>query len=574
MRPVSGRRRARRIISFFTLHFLRALWWEVLVRRLLGAAFVARGREARLRHVARRFRALAIELGGVMIKLGQFVSSRVDLLPRPVIQELAGLQDEVPPIPFTEIQTVLRQELGGRAEAIVDLSPTPLAAASFGQVYRARLEGERVVVKVQRPNIRALVETDLGALEVVARRGMRWRFIARRADLPALLEEFGRVLWEELDYLQEADHAERFAAIFANDSGVYVPAVYRAYSGRRVLVLEDVSAIKINDITALEAAGIDPKQVARRLLDTYLVQVFKARFFHADPHPGNIFVYPLPLAEGESPSPRPFYLIFVDFGMMGRLTPQVGEALRQTLIAAGLRDARGVVESYDKLGLLLPDADRERIIQATQEAFELVWGLDISQMTTLSAEDVVRYGGQFRDVFLRIPFRLPQDLIYLGRCAGILAGMCTALDPRFDPWISMQPYVKALLAGYGGEAPPPRRRLSEVFDVDTLRAALTEENLVRLAESARRYGERLITLPPLAESVLRRLERGTLSLPLDAQSQSALEEISHAQKRLGLALLSAGAGVAGALLWTGGAEIGGIGLTGLALILGLRWLLA
>jgi predicted unusual protein kinase regulating ubiquinone biosynthesis (AarF/ABC1/UbiB family) len=153
--------------------------------------------------------------------------------------------------------------------------------------------GERVIVKVQRPGIHALVHTDLSALAVVARWTMHLPFIARRANVPALLDEFSAVLWEELDYTREADNAETFAHMFAHDQGIYIPRLYRAFSTRRVVALEDVTAIKITDFARIEAAGIDRRDVARRLFDTYLWMVFSQHFYHADPHPGNLFVYPL-----------------------------------------------------------------------------------------------------------------------------------------------------------------------------------------------------------------------------------------------------------------------------------------
>lgn len=574
-------RRYRRIITFFTLNFLRYLWWEVALRYVLGEKFVARGREERFRQTARRFRQLAVEMGGVMIKLGQFVSTRVDILPDSIIRELAGLQDEVPAVPFDKIRHVIHEELGILEAHLTDINPTPLAAASLGQVHRARLDGERVVVKVQRPGIRAMVYTDLAALGVVARRAVRFHFIARRANLPELLDEFGRVLWEELDYLAEANNAERFARMFAHDTGVYIPRVYHRFSSRRVLVMEDVSAIKINDYAALEAAGIDRLSVARRLLDTYLVQVFVEHFFHADPHPGNIFIYPLtPEAaarmgmNGSMPG-TPFYLIFVDYGMIGRLTPTLVEALRQTLISVGLRDARGLVEAYDRLGVLMPGADKERIIEATRRAFDLVWGLNMDEITNLSYGEMAHFGREFSDLIFSMPFRIPQDLIYLGRCVGILSGMCVGLDPHFDPWREMQPYVIKLLEADTVSESKARQRsfedLARWLSPATLRALLNEENLELALTIGRDYAVRAVQLPILADEVLRRAERGELQmrLKLDPDLQKRLEQIEHGNKQLVIGLVFAALLVSGTILWVSGEQMLGAMSLGLA---GLTWL--
>jgi len=348
-------KRYRRTLRFAAWLFARVIAWELVLRRVIGRDRVARGRAERLRRWAREFRQMATSMGGVMIKLGQFISSRVDILPPEVIHELASLQDEVPTVPFAQIRQTLVAELGPPEDRFASFDATPVAAASLGQAHRARLpNGERVVVKVQRPGIHSLVATDLKALAVIAGWAMRIPFIARRANVPALLDEFSTVLLEELDYTHEADNAEHFARMFATNKGIYIPRVYRVYSTRRVVTLEDVTAIKITDYDRIEAAGIDRRDVARRLISTYLWMVFIQRYYHADPHPGNLFVYPLdpdsPTHSGTHPdgrplAGRPFYLIFVDFGMAGRLTPEIEAGLRETLYALTARDARRLVES-------------------------------------------------------------------------------------------------------------------------------------------------------------------------------------------------------------------------------------
>src|SRR5258708_29990860 len=191
---------------------------EVELRRILGEPFVGKRRPNHYRQDSRRFRKVAIEMGGVLIKLGQFVSSRVDILPPEITDELAGLQDQVPIVPFDYISQTIEREIGPLKEKFAWLNAEPVAAASFGQVHRAQLpNGDRVVVKVQRPNLNDLVHTDLSALGVVARLAMRFGPIRRRANVPELLDEFSRVLWEELDYLAEADHALTFASMFKDD---------------------------------------------------------------------------------------------------------------------------------------------------------------------------------------------------------------------------------------------------------------------------------------------------------------------------------------------------------------------
>ncbi len=451
-------RRYQRTLWYAGWLFARIIFWEVIMRRVAGEATAAY-RVKRRRAWAREFRELAVSMGGVMIKLGQFISVRVDILPPEVTSELASLQDEVPTVPFSAIRRRLEDELGPLAERFATFDETPIAAASLGQAHRARLpDGERVVVKVQRPGIHSLVATDLRALGVIARGLMRFRFVARRADVPALLDEFSAGLWQELDYEHEADNAEAFARLFADNMGVYVPAVYRTHTTRRVLTLEDVTTIKITDYDRIEAAGISRQDVARRLVSTYLDMVFNERFFHGDPHPGNLFVYPLPPdipaptgrhADGQALQGRPFYLIFVDFGLVGHVTPEIVAGLRETLIALIQRDAGRVVRSYDQLGVLLPGADHERIRAATQAAFDRMWGLNLAQLGEMPLSELAHLGHEFNDLLFSMPFQVPQDFLYLSRAVGILVGICTALDPTFNPWHEIAPFVRRLLQENG-----------------------------------------------------------------------------------------------------------------------------
>jgi predicted unusual protein kinase regulating ubiquinone biosynthesis (AarF/ABC1/UbiB family) len=500
-------RRFYRTVIYFTLLFLRLLAWEVFIRRIFGEGFVARGRANRTRFYSRRFRALAVGMGGVMIKLGQFISTRVDILPPEITDELIGLQDKVPVVPFDYIKRTVERELGTIRDRYLWLNEEPIAAASFGQVHRAQLHnGDRVVVKVQRPNILQIVKTDLAALDLVAKMSMLYGPIRRRANMPALMDEFAKVLWEELDYLSEADHALTFASLYKDDPGVYVPSVYLEHSTRYVLTLEDVTSIKINDYAALERAGIDRREVAERLLNSYLDQVFEYRFFHADPHAGNIFVYPLPESAIKAMNGsyrgkgRPFYLIFIDFGMMGRLTETLKEGLRETLIAVATQDATGLVNSYKKLGVLLPSADTKRIEEATRVVFDKVWGLNMQQMQNIPYEEMVNVASEFSDLLLSMPFQMPQDFIYLSRAVGILSGMCTGLDPRFDPWQQMQPFTQRLLSESGD-------RTRAALAAGTVRAGLEVAGKV-----VRDWFNRVTRLPQLADTVLSRADRGELSV--------------------------------------------------------------
>jgi len=446
--------RYRRILRFFAGVIANIIWWDLMMGRVpMARQRVVSSRPQRLRHIAREFRGLAIEMGGVMIKLGQFLSSRVDVLPIEVTQELQGLQDEVPPADSEQVFALLREQLGDLNRCFVNIERQPLAAASLGQVYRARLrpagaaEVVRVVVKVQRPGIEDLVRTDLAALRVVARWTMRYKPIRKRANVPALLEEFARTLWQELDYRAEADNAEQFADIHADNPRIQIPRVYREHSTARVVVLEDVEALKIGDTAALAAAGIDTKDVAELLLEAYFKQIFVAEFFHADPHPGNLFVRPRPTAETASDAPPDFQLVFVDFGMAVRLPKAMGENLRKVLIGVTQRDSRQLVEAYRDLGFFLPGADVERINEAHEAILDQIYGRNLLDLTQPDPREIEAIGREFRDLLFDFPFQIPQDFIYLGRALGMISGLVSTLDPHINPWRQIERYGQQLLRG-------------------------------------------------------------------------------------------------------------------------------
>lgn len=453
--------RYRRILLFFGTILLHVLWWDLFLGRVpLLKRWPQTNRPQRYRTWARRFRHLAVEMGGVMIKLGQFLSARVDVLPPEITEELQGLQDEVPAEDPTRILAVLAQELGDLAERFSYVEERPLAAASLGQAHRARLrvinpgeeQGDSVVIKIQRPDIERIVATDLAALQVVARWVMGYRPIRRRANVPQLMDEFAHTLWEELDYEAEADNAERFAEMYAQDGRIYIPAVYRQHSTRRVIVLEDVEAIKITDTAAMQQAGISPQEVAEAMLDAYFRQVFRERFFHADPHPGNLFVRPrTDLPWQPEQGPRPFWLIFIDFGMVGRVPDLVGRNLQRVIISVMQRDATQLTEAYDDLGFFLPGADLDRITEAQTAVLDRIWGRNLLDLAQPDPQEVQELGQEFRDLLFDFPFQVPQDFIYLGRAMGMVSGLVSLLDPEINPWHQLERYGEALLAGEGDD---------------------------------------------------------------------------------------------------------------------------
>jgi predicted unusual protein kinase regulating ubiquinone biosynthesis (AarF/ABC1/UbiB family) len=383
------------------------------------------------------------------------------------------------------------------------------------------------------------------------------------------------VLLEEISYVQEAHNAIRFSAMFKDDHGVYVPTIYTEYSTDKILVIEDVTSIKLTDNAALDAAGISRKAVAQRLMDTYLVQIFEKRFFHADPHPGNLFVYPLPVEEGQrfGKDGRPFYLIFIDFGMTGSLTKEISDGLVATLTAVINRDARALVQSYKKLGMILPGADMDRIEEAAVAAFDQVWGLSMTEMKNVDYQDVAALGSEFNDLLFDMPFQVPQDFIYLGRAVGILSGMCTQLDDHFNPWTELAPYAQQLAAqsvglnvAFDGRANTGLQIVQSLFNGDGLAA------ISQLTQTVTRV------VNPNANAsreVIGRVESGDLKFTVRPNQllKRQLDAIDNNTRRTSRMVFFGSVLISATLFYTsGGMELAGIGYAVCAATLIWGWI--
>src|SRR5437588_10476660 len=285
------------------------------------------------------FRQTAVKLGVLMIKLGQFLSSPADRLPEEAITVIASLQDEVPPASFSHVVSVIESELGKPVEHLFSvLERKATAAASLGQVHKAILasNGAEVAVKVQRPNIEQLVRMDLSTLKFVIWVINRFVDTSEFIDLMGFYREFKRTVYEEIDYISEAANAKRFKDMFKDDPIIYIPSIHEEYVSRRVLVLEWINGIKINDYAALDTAGIDRLEVAKRTVNTYFYQFFEAGFFHADPHPGHIFIKKGP------PDLGPI-IEFVDSATVGSLTKSMKKSLKDLFLSFVTRDSRALV---------------------------------------------------------------------------------------------------------------------------------------------------------------------------------------------------------------------------------------
>ncbi|MBV7338148.1 hypothetical protein KFU94_59975 [Chloroflexi bacterium TSY] len=553
MNPID-RKRYRRVRWFFLKVTLHVLWWDVILRRP-GLQRFRKPQIPRWTQLAREFRALAVELGGVLIKLGQFLSVRVDILPLEVVLELAGLQDEVPPEP---LEAVIQQVEADFGRPLSDLfpwfSPDVLGAASLAQTHKAQLpSGEIVVVKVLRPGIQQIVETDLIPIGELVRRLRFYRTIRDTVNLDRLMEEFERVTRQELDFQKEGQHSERFAQYFADDPQVYVPKIYWDYCASQTLTMENVGYIPISDMDKMRAVGINPAQVAQTVSRVYLEQVLLHHFVHADPHSGNLFVKPMPTADelehdalehGEKegaltygvddPVPyaadRPYQLVLIDFGMAVEIVERLRTSLRSYLIGVAMGDAHRVIQSYVEGDMVLPHADLDRLEEMTED---LMNKFNDTLLGSAKNVDIFEYNRYFfeeyRELIEHPPLQFQTELLFVLRAMGMIAGLTTQLDPDFDPWIETRPLAQRLLRE---EA---------------------QNNWQDWAKEGLKIGQGLLRMPTRLDELLTLAQREKLTLrtKFSPESRKEIQQLRQSVIRLTWTLAATGLLLCGSLLYVG-----------------------
>ena len=418
-------------IWWVALRLLVGLWWEAQRWSYPGGWTEERQRQRarrRARWLARRF----LELGSAFIKLGQVLSARPDVLPAELVEELAHLQDQVPAFPFAVVQQLLEQELGERCAEIIDIETDPLGSASLAQVHRASLRsGRQVVLKVQRPGLERVFRLDLEVMQQLAalvQRHPRW---GRGRDWVGIAQECRRVLLRELDFRLEAEHAARFRQQFLDDPGIRIPAVVWELSGRRVLCLDYVPGIKITARQALLEAGINPSTVAEKGAASYLQQLVRYGFFHADPHPGNLAV----ASDGA--------LIYYDFGMMGQLSGRLRSRLGRMVTAAAARDASALVLELQGAGVIAEGIDLGPVRRLVRVM------LNDALTPPFSGTVIDKLSGDLYELVYGQPFRLPTELIFVMRALSTFEGVGRSLDPAFSLVAIARPYLLPLMSASG-----------------------------------------------------------------------------------------------------------------------------
>lgn len=376
-----------------------------------------------------RIRLFLEELGPTFVKIGQVASTRYDVLPADIISELENLQDQAPPFSYETVQKIIEDELGHPiADLFKEFNEDPLAAASIGQVHYAVLKtGEPVAIKIQRPNMKGTIETDLEILQdlaLLAEQRLDW---AAHYQIRDIVDELAKSLLEELDYSIEGRNSEKIANQFKNDPGIVIPKVYWEYTTKKVLTMEYVEGIKLNEAEKLKEAGNNPKELAKNVVNSILKQILVEGYFHGDPHPGNVLALP-----GDN-------IVFLDFGMVGRLSSEMKNNLATLVIALMRKKTDDVVKSIMQMGIVPENIDVMSLRADVDRLYEKYY--DVALSTTSLAQVI----GDLFAVAYRHHIRIPSDLTLLGKTLLTMEGMVVKLDPEISILKVAEPFGKRLL---------------------------------------------------------------------------------------------------------------------------------
>ncbi|WML45789.1 AarF/UbiB family protein [Neobacillus sp. PS3-40] len=420
-----------RKVFFMFLGFFVQFWWLGKIKKFINKEKVDSKYRAIYSFQASKFTTVAVEMGGLIIKLGQFISSRVDILPKEYTDILSELQDSVAPVNSEIILKRIEEEGSGTIEDVFTaINPEPVAAASLGQVHKAILKnGENVAVKVMRPGIEETVSLDLATLKVLiafARRGTK---IGKFVDLREVYQEFEEVIIEELDYIKEAKNIEKFRENFLGFPGVSVPNVYGELSTSKILVMEYIEGVKINEVDKLEELRVNKKKLASILFLSYLKQIMEDGFFHADPHPGNLLVK------------KDGTIAYIDFGMVGYVSDPMKESMFKLALAIYLKDAGGIVEAFDDLGFLRKKVDKSLLTKNVKVILAnfLDGGFNFNN---LNKDGFLE---ELREFLYQQPFQIPSRTTFLGKAIVTVFSICKGLDDNFDIISITKPYVEEMM---------------------------------------------------------------------------------------------------------------------------------
>ena len=449
-----------------------------------------------------RVRLALEELGPTFIKLGQILSTRPDLIPSDYIEELQKLQDEVPPFAYEQVEKAIKRELGADVSEIFKLfEQIPFAAASLGQVHQAILkDGEKVVVKVQRPDIEKIIETDLDILFHLARLTEKHIPDSRLYDPVGIVEEFAKVIRLELDYGTEGRNAERFKKNFESEEIIYTPKIYWEFSSKRILTMELIEGIKINALEELDKAGYDRKKIAENGAKAFMKQILIDGFFHADPHPGNMLVM-----KGE-------IIGFMDFGMMGRLDEETREKGVDLFIALMERNPDKIINEMLDLGIAPPEIDTRSLKIDIKEMIDRYYNKPLRE---IKLGELIN---QLVEISIRYQIKMPAEFALLGKALLTIEGIGLELDPDFNLAEIAKPYAKDIILE---RKSPQRLFIKFLNDLNEL------YNLI-------------ILIPRQLNKTLKKMEKGTFKLEFQHRGlENLISALDKAANRIAFSLILA-----------------------------------
>ncbi|MDY6774930.1 MAG: AarF/ABC1/UbiB kinase family protein [Halobacteria archaeon] len=468
------------------------------------------------RRRARRLLDSFITLGPAYIKVGQILSTRPDVVPMEYIDVLTELQDTVPPAPYERASHVVEEDIGDPHEVFEEFDEEAISGASLGQVHTAEYKGDKVAVKVRRPNVEEIVNTDLRVIGVLLPFIKPFVSEARAYSLQNMADEFSRIIHEEMDYEREAMMLSEIRSNFSENPEVVIPEVYDELSTDRILTLEYVDGAKITEVDQLEAMGVDPSRVARDLEKTYLKMALVDGVFHGDPHPGNLAVD----EEGR--------IVIYDFGMSGRIDSAMQSKIVDFYISVADRDPEGIVDSLIDLGTLDPDVNKETMISIIELVIKDLEGEEIDEWRV---QEII---GEVEGTIYEFPFRLPPNMALIMRVATVVEGVCLQLDPDFN-FIDV---ATEFLTEKGFREEGVRRFADEIRgDIqDTFRAT--------------------VNTPVKLENALDKIERNSLEVRTDLRDSAG--HFESLGRRLSLSILTGASIIGGAILSTVDLLYGGL----------------
>ena len=497
-------------IWIILLSLLFFLWFDSKKWTYLKG-FTAKRKEKRNTLRAKWLTRELVNLGSAFIKLGQLLSARADVIPSAWVNELTSLQDRVPPFAFEKVEDTLIKQLGKSYEKVISIDETPVGSASLAQVHKARLiNGKNVIFKVQRPDIEKFFRLDLDVMNQVANVVQRIKSLSRGNDWVGIAKESRRVLLRELDFRIEAQYAARFKQQFIDDANILVPSVFWELSTRKILCLEYLPGIKINDIKCLKKNDIDTSSIAKIGATSYLKQLVNYGFFHADPHPGNLAVS------------KDGALIYYDFGMMGFVSERIRGRLNSMIKAAALRDVSGLVQELQIAGLIESDIE----IGPVRRLIRIM--LNEALTPPFDSQIIEKLSGDISELAYGKPFRIPIELIFVFRALSTFEGVGRYLDPEFNLIAIAKPFLLPLMTSKNSDS---------------------NDLLNELGRQVTEIGSKAVGLPKRLDENLERLEQGDLQLQVRmGESDRQLRRMINAQQTLGNSVLLGSLAISSALL--------------------------